>query len=44
MVELDREADEPVDIYVNGRRYATGRLVLTDTAEWAVRVDQVLPS
>lgn len=42
VIELDREADEPVDIYVNGRRYATGRLVLTDTAEWAVRVERVL--
>jgi len=42
IIELDRDADDPVDIYVNGRRFATGRLVLTDTAEWAVRVEQVL--
>ena len=43
VIELDRDADDPVDIYVNGRRYAGGRLVLTDTAEWAVRVERVLP-
>ncbi len=44
VIELDREADDPVDIYVNGRRYAVGRLVLTETAEWAVRVERVLAS
>ena len=39
VVELDREAEEPVDIYVNGLRYATGRLVVTDDGEWAVRLE-----
>jgi flagellar motor switch protein FliN len=39
VVELDREADEPVDVYVNGLRYATGRLVVTDDGEWAVRLE-----
>jgi flagellar motor switch protein FliN len=43
VIELDRDADDPIDIYVNGRRFATGRLVLTDTAEWAVRIEHVLP-
>jgi flagellar motor switch protein FliN/FliY len=42
VIELDREADEPIDIYVNGRRFATGRLMLTDESEWAVRIEQVL--
>jgi flagellar motor switch protein FliN/FliY len=39
VVELDREADEPVDLYVNGMRFATGRLVVSDGGEWAVRID-----
>lgn len=42
VIELDRDADDPVDVYVNGRRFAIGRLVLTDTAEWAVRIERVL--
>ncbi len=40
VVELDRGADEPVDLLVNGRRFARGRLVLVDD-EWAVRVEDV---
>lgn len=44
VIELDREADEPIDIYVNGRRFALGRLVVTDTDDWAVRVERVLPA
>ena len=40
VVELDRGAEEPVDLYVNGRRFATGRLVLVED-EWAVRVEDV---
>ena len=43
VIELDREADDPIDIYVNGRRFGIGRLVLTDDSEWAVRVERVLP-
>jgi flagellar motor switch protein FliN/FliY len=42
VIELDREADEPIDVYVNGRRFATGRLELTGQGEWAVRIEQVL--
>ncbi len=41
VVELDRGADEPVDLFVNGRRFARGRLVLVDD-EWAVRIEHVL--
>ena len=41
LVQLDRGADDPVDIMVNGRRFATGRLVLVDD-EWAVRIEEVL--
>jgi flagellar motor switch protein FliN len=42
VVELNRQADEPIDLYVNGRRFATGRLVVADGADWAVRIDHVL--
>jgi flagellar motor switch protein FliN len=41
LVELDRGAEEPVDVLVNGRRFATGRLVLVEN-EWAVRIEEVL--
>jgi flagellar motor switch protein FliN/FliY len=41
LIELDRGADEPVDVMVNGRRFATGRLVLVDD-EWAVRIEEIL--
>jgi flagellar motor switch protein FliN len=41
LVELDRGAEEPVDVLVNGRLFATGRLVLVDD-EWAVRIEEVL--
>jgi flagellar motor switch protein FliN/FliY len=42
VLELDRSADDPVDLYVNGRRFATGSLVLIDQTDWAVRIEQVL--
>lgn len=42
VIELDRDADDPIDVYVNGRHFAIGRLVLTETAEWAVRIETVL--
>jgi flagellar motor switch protein FliN/FliY len=42
VVELDRASDEPIDLYVNGRRFATGRLLLVD-GDWAVRVESLLP-
>ena len=40
-VDLDRGADAPVDLFVNGMRFAQGHLVLTDDGEWAVCVDEV---
>jgi flagellar motor switch protein FliN/FliY len=43
-VELDRQADEPIDLYVNGRHFATGRLVVVDGSEWAVRIERVVTS
>ncbi len=42
VVELDRSPDEPIDLFVNGRRFATGRLVLVDGNDWAVRIETVL--
>ena len=41
VVELDREADDPIDLYVDGLRFATGRLVVTDEGELAVRLETV---
>ena len=42
VVELDRSAEEPIDLYVNGTRFATGRLMVVDGTDWAVRIDTVL--
>jgi flagellar motor switch protein FliN/FliY len=41
VVELDRELEDPIELYVNGRRFATGRLVTLDGGEWAVSIDTV---
>ena len=38
LVELDSAADDPADLYVNGRRLGTGRLVLID-GEWALQIE-----
>ena len=42
VVELDRHADEPVDLYVNGMRFATALLVVSDGGEWAVRIEELV--
>jgi flagellar motor switch protein FliN/FliY len=42
VVELDRAPDDPVDLFVNGRLFGTGRLLLVED-EWAVRIESVLP-
>jgi flagellar motor switch protein FliN/FliY len=39
IVELNRQADEPVDLYVNGAPFATGRLLLVGGTDWAVRIE-----
>ena len=41
VLELDRKADDPVDLYVNGLRMGSGQLVLTDEGEWALRLLEV---
>jgi flagellar motor switch protein FliN/FliY len=43
LVELDREHDEPVELYVNGLRLGSGRLVTVE-GEWALVVDEVTAS
>ena len=42
VVDLDRETDDPVELYVNGFRYGLGRLVLVE-GEWAIRLESVHP-
>jgi flagellar motor switch protein FliN len=39
VVDLDRGADAPVDLYVNGMRFARGQLIVTEDGEWAVSID-----
>jgi hypothetical protein len=41
VVDLDRAADAPVDLYVNGTRFACGHLIVTDDGEWAVALDEL---
>lgn len=41
VLALDRLADDPVDLYVNGLRVGTGRLLVVDGSEWAVRVETI---
>jgi flagellar motor switch protein FliN len=36
VLDLDRSADAPVDLYVNGMRFASGQLLVSDDGEWAV--------
>jgi flagellar motor switch protein FliN len=41
VVELDRQAEEPIDLYVNGMRFASGRLIVVDGSDWAVRIETI---
>ena len=41
IVELDHAAEDPVDVYVNGSRVGTGRLIRIDENDWAVRLEEV---
>jgi flagellar motor switch protein FliN len=42
VVELNRNADDAIDLFVNGRRFATGRLVVVDGTDWGVRIETLL--
>ena len=44
VVELDKQADDAIDLFVNGTHFATGRLVVVDGTDWAVRIEHVLDS
>jgi flagellar motor switch protein FliN len=39
VLDLDRTADSPVDLYVNGMRFARGQLLVTEEGEWAVSLE-----
>jgi flagellar motor switch protein FliN/FliY len=41
VVELDRATEAPVDLYVNGLRFATGRLLVSDEGRWAFALDEL---
>jgi flagellar motor switch protein FliN len=41
VLDLDRTADAPVDLYVNGMRFARGQLLVTDDGEWAVSLESL---
>jgi flagellar motor switch protein FliM len=38
VLELDQGAEDPVELFVNGLRFASGTLLVTDEGEWAVQV------
>jgi len=42
LVELDREADAPIDLYADGMRIATGRLLVTADGGYAVRIEALV--
>jgi flagellar motor switch protein FliN len=42
VVELEADVDAPIDLFVNGVRFATGRLLVTEDGDWAVEVLDVL--
>jgi flagellar motor switch protein FliN/FliY len=42
VVELNRAADDAIDLFVNGRRFATGRLVVVDGTDWGVRIESLV--
>jgi flagellar motor switch/type III secretory pathway protein FliN len=39
VLDLDRSADAPVDLYVNGVRFGRGQLLVTEEGEWAVSLE-----
>jgi flagellar motor switch protein FliN len=41
VLDLDCAADAPVDLFVNGLRFAQGQLLVTDDGEWAVSLERV---
>ena len=41
VVSLDRRAEDPLELCVNGVPIATGRLMALDERRWAVRIERV---
>jgi flagellar motor switch protein FliN/FliY len=42
VVELDREVDEPIDLYVDGMHFATGRLLVAEDGALQLEVESVI--
>jgi len=42
VIELDRDADDPIELTVNGEPFATGQLLLIDGNEWAIRIERLV--
>jgi flagellar motor switch protein FliN/FliY len=42
VVELDREVDDPVDLYVDGMPFATGRLLVADDGSLQLEIETIL--
>ena len=42
VVELDQGADSPIELFVNGTRFAHGTLQVDAEGEWAVQVDALV--
>lgn len=41
VVDLDCAPDDPIDLFVNGIRFAQGHLLVTDDGEWAIVIDEL---
>ncbi len=41
VLDLDRAAEAPVDLFVNGLRFGQGDLLVTDDGEWAIRLTEL---
>lgn len=42
VVDLDREVDDAIDLYADGMRFATGRLLVTEDGGLAVRIESLI--
>lgn len=40
IVDLDRRYEEPVEVYVNGLHFGSGRLLAVE-GEWALRIERI---
>jgi flagellar motor switch protein FliN/FliY len=43
IVDLDKDPDEELDVFVNGMPFAKGKLLLVD-GEWAIRLERIVAS